>query len=456
MSELKSTFNKESEIAFNEEHWQKINYNTSCYERNFTKGITKYQDIDLEKERAYTVRNKSLLNLEKLLVDFETHFTANGGKVLWARDAQDAKNQILEIINKQPQKNVTRSNSTVLDEIGLNDFLQKKNIPLTETSVARYVLQVNGLRPYHPIAPAIHLSKEEINGVLTENFRLKADSSVKQMVNFIRYKVSNEIKNASVCITGANFLLSDVGGVVLTENEGNILKSISSANVHIVVAGLAKVVSSIDDLGVLLPLLSAHATGQSMAACNSITFGPSVGADGPKQMYVILLNNNRTELLSHEKQRQVMSCIHCGACVSVCPIYKNIGGNSYGTAHIGPLGIIMNPLMNGLDEYAHFTSACSLCGRCTEVCPVRIPLDDLIVENRHLSHIEKVGDAKIDSLFNALIWHCKSRKKMEAPLWLKRIEIKKFVGPVIGTRRAMPEISTKSYSQMWREINGEE
>ena len=456
MSDLKSTFRKESEIAFNEEHWQKINYNTSCYERNFTKGIINYQDINLEKQRAYTIRNKSLLKLEKLLVDFETHFTDNGGKVLWARDAQDARNQIFDIINRQANKTVIRSNSMVLDEIELNGFLQKKGIPLSETSVARYVLKIADMKPYHPIAPAIHLSKEEINDILTKNFKLKPDSSVKQMVNFVRYKVANEIKAASVCVTGANFLLSDVGGVVLTENEGNILKASSSAKVHIVVAGIAKVIPSIDDLGVLLPLLSTHATGQSMAAYNSITFGPSKNSDGPEQMYVILLNNNRTELLSQEKQRQVLSCIHCGACISVCPVYKNIGGYTFGTTHIGPFGLICNPLVNNLKDYEHFTSACSLCGRCTEVCPVKIPLDDLMVENRHLVNNERVGDAKIEALLKALIWHCKSRKKMDAPLWVKRLEMKKLYAPVLGTRRTMPELATKSFSQMWREMSGEE
>lgn len=452
MSEPKTIFNQGCEVAFDEEHWQKINYSTGCYEQNFAKGKVNYRNIDLEKQRAYTLRNKSLLNLEKLLVDFETHFTDNGGKVLWARNADDALTMVFDLIRKEKANAITRSNSTILDEIELNGFLERKNIHVVETEIGRFVLHTAKQKPYHPLSPSIHLSKEENNAILTEHFKLKADSSVKQMVNFVRHEVAIESKDAPICITGANFLLSESGGVVLTENEGNILKSSSSARMHIVVAGIDKTIPTIDDLSVLLPLLSMHASGQSMAACNTITFGPAKTSNGPEQMYVILLDNNRSSLLSHEKQRKVMSCIHCGACVSVCPVYKNIGGYSYGTKHIGPVGTVMTPLMEGLEEYNHLNAACSLCGKCTEICPVKIPLDDLIIENRHLAITEKTGNSKYDSLVKAMIWHCKSRKKMDGPLFLKKLEQKRLLGPLYGNR-TMPEFASKSFSQQWRERN---
>ncbi|MBR4560594.1 MAG: lactate utilization protein [Bacteroidales bacterium] len=452
MNEPKTIFKQGCEVAFDEEHWQKINYSTGCYEQSFAKGKENYRNLDLEKQRAYTLRNKSLLNLEKLLVDFETHFTENGGKVLWARNADDALTMIFDLICKEKANAITRSNSTVLDEIELNGFLERKNIHIVETEIGRFVLHTAKQKSYHPLSPSIHLSKEENNAILTEHFKLKADSSVKQMVNFVRHEVGIESKDASICITGANFLLSESGGVVLTENEGNILKSTSSARIHIVVAGIAKVIPNIDDLSVLLPLLSLHASGQSMAACNTITFGPARTGNGPEQMYVILLDNNRSSLLSHEKQRKVMSCIHCGACVSVCPVYKNIGGYSYGTKHIGPVGTVMTPLMEGLEEYNHLNAACSLCGKCVEICPVKIPLDDLIIENRHLAITEKTGNSRYDALVKAMIWHCKSRKKMDGPLFLKKLELKRFLGPIFGDR-PMPEFASKSFSQQWRERN---
>ena len=450
MSEPKTIFKHGCEVAFDEEHWQKINYSTGCYEQSFAKGKENYRNLDLEKQRAYTLRNKSLLNLEKLLVDFETHFTDNGGKVLWARNADDALTMIFDLIRKEKANAIIRSNSTVLDEIELNGFLERKNIRVVESEIGRFVLHTAKQKPYHPLSPSIHLSKEENNAILTEHFKLKADSSVKQMVNFVRHEVAIESKDAPICITGANFLLSESGGVVLTENEGNTLKSSSSAKMHIVVAGIDKTIPTIDDLSVLLPLLSLHASGQSMAACNTITFGPAKTGIGPEQMYVILLDNNRSSLLSHEKQRKVMSCIHCGACVSVCPVYKNIGGYSYGTKHIGPVGTVMTPLMEGLEEYNHLNAACSLCGKCVEICPVKIPLDDLIIENRHLAITERMGNSRYDALVKAMIWHCKSRKKMDSPLFLKKLELKRLLGPIFGNR-PMPEFASKSFSQQWRE-----
>ena len=453
MIDPKTMFKRGSAMAFDEVHWQKINYSTGCFENNFAKGKENYRNLELEKQRAYTLRNKSLLNLEKLLVEFETNFHENGGKVLWARNADDALTMIYDLIRKEKANTIMRSNSTVLDEIELNGFLERKNIRVVETEVSRFVLQNGKQKPYHPLAPSIHLSKEEDNAILTSNFKLKVDSTPKQMVNFVRHEIGIETKDVSICLTGANFLLSDTGGVVLTENEGNILKSTSSAKVHIVVAGIAKVIPSIDDLSVLLPLISLHSNGQSMAACNSITFGPSTTGMGPEQMYVILLDNNRTQLLAHETQRKVMSCIHCGACISVCPVYKNIGGYSYGTKHIGPVGTVMAPLMEGLSEYNYLNSACTLCGKCVEICPVKIPLDDLIIENRHLAINEKTNNAKYDALLKAMIWHCKSRKKMDSPLFFKKLELKRLLGPLWGDERPMLEFASKSFSQQWRERN---
>ena len=453
MSDPKTIFKDSSALAFDEEHWQKINYSTGCFENNFAKGKENYRNLELEKQRAYTLRNKSLLSTEKLLVDFETHFTENGGKVLWARNADDALTMIFDLIRKEKANAIMRSNSTVLDEIELNGFLERKNIRVVETEVGRFVLQKGQQKSYHPLAPSIHLSKEENNAILTSNFKLKPDSSVKQMVNFVRHEVGVETQNVSICVTGANFLLSDTGGVVLTENEGNILKSTSLAKIHIVVAGIAKVIPNMDDLSVLLPLLSLHSNGHSMAACNSITFGPSTTGNGPEQMYVILLDNNRSQLLAHETQRKVMSCIHCGACISVCPVYKNIGGYSYGTKHIGPVGTVMAPLMEGLEDFNYLNSACSLCGKCVDICPVKIPLDDLIIENRHLAIMEKTDSARYESLVKAMIWHCKTRKKMDGPLFFKKLEMKRLLGPLWGDERPMPEFAAKSFSQQWRERN---
>lgn len=448
MSDQSIKFKNDSNIAFDEEHWQKMNYNTGCFEKRFANSQDHYRNLELERQRAYLLRNKSLLNMEKLLVDFETHFNENGGQVLWARDADDARQMIWEIVNKRDNQGVMRSNSAVLDEIGLDNFFANKKFPYYESSIARYILKAAGQAPYHPVYHTLNFSKEEINGVLNEHYKLKSDSTSKQMISFIRHQINQDLKKIDICITGANFLLSDVGGVVLAENEGNILKSCNSAKIHIVVAGLDKIIPSIEDLSILLPLLSAYSTGHGMTAINSITAGPSKNRQGSEQMYVILLNNGRTDLLENEVIRQSLSCIHCGACISVCPIYKNIGGHTYNTPYIGPIGSVMAPLMLGLDDYQHLSSLCSLCGRCTEVCPVKIPIVDLVIENRRIIAEERVGNAKYETLVKSMISHCKSRKKMDCPQWLKKLEIKQMLSKSSFTKRIAPQWASKSFNQL--------
>lgn len=451
MSEQSIKFKSDSNIAFNEEHWQKMNYNTGCYEKRFANSQDHYDNLELECQRAYQLRNKSLLNMEKLLVDFETHFKENGGNVLWARDENDAQEMIWEIVNKRDNQGVIRSNSVVLDEIKLDALFADKEFPYYEGSIARYILKAASQAPYHPVYHTLNFSKEEINGVLNEHYKLKLGSTSKQMISFIRHQINQDLKKIDICITGANFLLSDVGGVVLVENEGNILKSCTSAKIHIVVAGIDKVISSVEDLSIVLPLLSSYANGNGMTAVNSITVGPSKNRQGPEQMYVILLDNNRTNILENEVIRQSLSCIHCGACISVCPIYKNIGGNTYNTPYIGPIGSVMAPLMFGLEAYQHLASLCSLCGRCTEVCPVKIPIENLIIENRRLITEKRVGNAKYEALVKSMISHCKSRKKMDCPQWLKKLEIKQMVSKSAFTKRTMPELAPKSFNQLSKE-----
>jgi Uncharacterized conserved protein containing a ferredoxin-like domain len=288
-----------------------------------------------------------------------------------------------------------------LDEIELSEFLAKQHINVSESSVGRFIMQTGGLKPYHPITPVVELSKEDVNDILTQRFKLKPNSTSKQILNFISKEVSNHLSEAEVSITGANFLLSDIGGVVLSENEGNIIKSMALSKVQIAVVGIDKILPSIDDLSVLFPLLSSHATGQAMSAYNTITTG-TANENGSQKFYVILLDNGRSNLLSYEKQRQAMSCIHCGACINVCPIYKNIGGYSYGSTYIGPIGSVVTPIYKGMKEFGHLSTACSLCGLCSKVCPVKIPIDDLIIANRQIMVSDEIGNAKIE--FFSISW----------------------------------------------------
>ena len=190
---------------------------------------------------------------------------------------------------------------------------------------------------------------------------------------------------AEVGITGANFIISDTGSIAVTENEGNARLSAAFPKTHIVIAGIEKIISSITDLGLFWPLLATYGTGQKITVYNTIISGPKQAGetDGPEEMYVILLDNGRTNILANPKQRESLYCIRCGACLNACPVYKNIGGHTYGVTYSGPIGSVITPHLLGMNEYKHLSYASSLCGNCTEVCAVEINLHELLLENRN-------------------------------------------------------------------------
>ena len=444
--------NKACEVAFGDEPWLKTNYATGCYQQRLSHSIDNYRNLDLEKNRALQVRRKSLYNLEKLLIDFEKSYTTNGGTVLWATDEDDACRLIADILAKHQAKSVMRCQSDELEEIHLNQYLKNANVKVNDTSVEGFILDAGGEKQFHPTMPTINLSNEEINDILSRKYRLKAGSTTKQMVNFVKFKVNEEMTDSNVIITGADFLLSDEGGVVLIEDEGNVRKALSLADVHIAVAGFDRIVPSINDLNILLPLYSTYAFGQSIAINNMVLFGNSKNGAKPSKSYVIILDNGRSEVLKYEKQRNILSCIHCGACVNVCPIYKNIGGPAYNTPYVGPLGTVLTPLMKGMKNYSHLTSLCAMCGQCSKICPVQIPLDNIMMLNRHEMIEKQYDDPKLSIFFKMIIKTHKSRKLMNMPAKLKNFTMKKMIDDNYGKRKALPKFAPKTFSKMWQEM----
>jgi L-lactate dehydrogenase complex protein LldF len=230
--------------------------------------------------------------------------------------------------------------------------------------------------------------------------------------------------------------------------------SMSFPKVHIVVAGIEKLIPSFTDLELFWPLLGSFGTGQHVTVYNSIISGPKRDkeSDGPEEMYVVLLNNNRTELLKKERQRIALSCIRCGACLNACPVYRNIGGHTYNTTYTGPIGSVISPFMKGMDDYKHLSFASSLCGACTEVCPVKIPLHNLLLLNRHDSVKEGyvTGNEK---------WTMKGMKKMMLKrkymdmggFGVRNYAFKKSIGNNWGPRRELPTLAKKSFNALWKE-----
>ncbi len=453
-NELKR-FNKTAElVAFDPVHRHKINFNIDRYDEAVAKGKDRYSNLELARKRAANIKYKSIYQLDRLLIDFETNFVRNGGKVIWAGNAKQAIHSILELLKTHEVTRVVKSKSMTTEEIELNEALAENKIEAVETDLGEYIVQLANEKPYHIVTPAMHKSKEDVAQLFNEKFGMDASAKPEEITAFVRARLRKDFQEADAGITGANFLLAAEGAVALTENEGNGLMSMAFPDLHIVIAGIEKIIPSMDDLDLFWPLLATHGTGQAMTVYNSIIHGPAQAHenDGPKKMVVILLDNGRTKLLAKTRQRIALGCIRCGACLNVCPVYKNIGGHTYNTTYSGPIGSVITPHQRDLNTYKHLSTASSLCGKCTEVCPVNIPLHELLLLNRadavKQGHTSKSERFVVNASNRVLL----NRKLMDmAGSTTKNLVMRFFVQKSWGKRRQLPIFAPKSFRTLWKE-----
>lgn len=386
MSNTAATFIAKSTIkAADLEHRRKINFNIGKYNAVVPIGKKQFTDVLQAREIAKNKKWEAIEHLDQYLLEFEEKITARGAKVLWAETAAEALAQIGAICKEKQCKTLVKSKSMVTEEIHLNQYLEENGIESVETDLGEYIQQLDGEAPYHIVTPAMHKSKEDVARLFADKLGVPGGLSPEELTLVARQKLREKYIQAEIGVTGANFILPDIGAIAITENEGNGRLSCAWPKTHIVIVGIEKVIPSVHDLALFWPLLSTYGTGQRVTVYNTIIAGPKQAneTDGPEDMIVILLDNGRTNLLANKTAREALYCIRCGACLNACPVYKNIGGHAYDTTYSGPIGKVITPYLKGLDEYKHLSYASSLCGNCTEVCPVRINLHELLLDNRH-------------------------------------------------------------------------
>jgi L-lactate dehydrogenase complex protein LldF len=360
-------------------------------------------------------------------------------------------------MKKNNVKLVVKSKSMTTEEIELNEALEKNEIENIETDLGEYIVQIAGEKPYHIVTPAMHKSKEDIALLFNEKFNTPSESTPEELTTFVRNKLRKKFIQADAGITGCNFLIADSGAICLTENEGNGLMSVSFPKIHIAVAGIEKIIPTLTDLNLFWPLLASHGTGQNITVYNSIISGPRQEGetDGPEKMYLILLENNRTEILQHEKQRIALGCIRCGACLNACPVYKTIGGHAYNTTYSGPIGSVITPHLKGMDEFIHLSFASSLCGSCTQVCPVNIPLHELLLYNRNESVTKGISKKGEKFSMDMMERFLSKRKRLDRfGSGLKNLGVRMVFKNVWGPRRELPKFAEKSFRDLWLEREG--
>lgn len=379
-----------------------LEYNIGKWAEQLPNGQLQFRDLENTRNLANSRKKHALKHLAYYLEMFEYNAINNGIKVLWAQDSADALNYITQICKHKQAKIVVKSKSMVTEEIGLNAHLEKLKLMVYETDLGEFIQQLCNEAPIHILTPAMHRSKEEVANIFHDKLKVEPNLSPKELTKVARNHLRSAFAKADIGITGANFILPDIGGIAITENEGNARLVFGLPKVHIAVVGIEKILPSYKDLALFWPLLATYGTGQYITSYSSIITGAKKmnETDGPEEMYVILLDNKRTTLHADADLSESLACIRCGACLNVCPIYKNVaGGHAYRTTYTGPIGSVISPYLRGLENFGHLSYASTLCGACGEICPVKIPLPKLLHKNR-----KNLVQKQMITIQEGLIW----------------------------------------------------
>jgi L-lactate dehydrogenase complex protein LldF len=407
------------------------------------------------RERARAVKEYAINHLDTLLVEFERQFVARGGRVLWAATADAAAAHFLDICRRHGATSVVKGKSMVSEELELNARLAAAGVEPVETDLGEYIIQLAGQRPTHVIAPAIHLSRQEVGEVFARKLKIGYCDDPAALSEIARERLRGKYLSAGVGMTGANFAVAETGTVVVVENEGNGGLSALAPPVHVIVMGIEKVIPRLEDLIVFLQLLPRAGTGQKMTTYAHYFFGPAEG----RSAYCILVDAGRTAILADPQARETLYCIRCGACLNVCPVYRRTGGWAYGWVYPGPIGAVVTPNMIGVEEAGELPFASTLCGACRDECPVKIDLPHQLVHER--SKAVAAGAAASGAERAAIrLW---ARAMSSETAYARAVAVARIAGaasailPWISSTvrawskaRAIPSIAGQTFKEWWK------
>ncbi|MFV2048340.1 MULTISPECIES: LutB/LldF family L-lactate oxidation iron-sulfur protein [Bacillaceae] len=346
------------------------------------------------------IRQHTLDNLDYYLKQFSEKVAERGGHVFFAETPDEANQYIKDVIKKKNGKKIVKSKSMVTEEINMNQCLEEEGCEVIETDLGEYILQVDDHDPpSHIVTPALHKNKEQIRDVFKEKLAYTKTEKPEELALHAREMLRKEFLSADIGVTGCNFAIAESGSISLVTNEGNARLVSALPKTQITVMGMERIVPTFAEFEVLVSLLTRSAVGQKLTSYVTALTGPKQAGDvdGPEDFHVVIVDNGRSKILGTEFQ-SILQCIRCAACVNVCPVYRHVGGHSYGSIYSGPIGAVLSPLLGGYEEYKELPYASTLCGACTEVCPVKIPLHELLHKHRQVI-VEREGKAPISEKF---------------------------------------------------------
>src|SRR5919106_2062847 len=351
----------------------------SGFQQKRADAAARLPEFDDLRDAATALKDHTLAHLDLYLEAFEQRFVEQGGKVHFARDDAEARAVVLRLCREAGAHSVTKSKSMIAEEIGLNEALEAAGIARVETDLGEYIVQLAGQTPSHILAPAIHMTKDQVSQLFATHHKTPPQHAPEALLGEARRVLRQRYFEADVGITGANFLVAETGSIVLVTNEGNAELTQGLPKTHITIASIDKLVPTLADACALLRVLARSATGQEFSAYTTFVTGPKRAADldGPEEFHIVLLDNGRSAMIGTELQ-DMLRCIRCGACMNHCPVYLATGGHAYGWIYPGPMGAVLTPSFIGIEQAHHLPNASPFCGRCEQVCPVRIPLPKLM------------------------------------------------------------------------------
>lgn len=349
---------------------------------------------------AHKIKKDTIEHLDNYLEKFELKATQAGCKVFWAETAAQAVNHVVQICRRKGASLAVKAKSMTSEELELNHGLESAGIQPLETDLGEFIIQLAGEKPSHITAPALHLSRSQIGKLFAEKLGIDYTDDPAKLTKLARDLLREKFLNATVGITGVNFAIVETGTIVIITNEGNGRMCTTLPRTHIAIMGIEKLIPRFDDLRVFLKLLARSSTGQKLTSYVTLLTGPRKlnESDGPDELHLIILDNGRSNLLTHPQTREALYCIRCGACLNVCPVYQRVGGHAYGWVYPGPIGAVLTPEFQGLECSKELPFASSLCGSCSNICPVKIDIHHMLLWLR-----KSVVDAGLSSPWEKLM-----------------------------------------------------
>lgn len=434
--------------------------------RNKKQTVTEsFGNWEMWRERGEQIRSHTVANLDWYLLQFADRLDALGVNVHFASDASEAIQAVDEVVKAKQARKVVKSKSMVSEEIHLNHHLLKMGVDVIETDLGEYIIQLAHETPSHIIIPAIHKNRSQIRDLFESAGGSNLSTETRQLTAFARQKLRDEFLAADIGITGCNFGIAETGSIVLFTNEGNGDMVMNLPKTHIVLMGMERILPTLADLEVMAHLLPKSATGQNVITYMSLVTGPKrlADLDGASEMHVIILDNGRSKQLGDSQFQSVLNCIRCGACLNVCPVYRQIGGHAYGSVYPGPIGAVLSPLLNDGEAYQDLPYASSLCGACFEACPVRIPLHDMLVHQRQRQVQQGRGKRLEKIAMNGYRRAFERHRRYGMAVRIARSvqglvarggKIRVKIGPFAGwtESRDFPAIAPRSFRELWPEL----